>query len=289
MLRIAPILFVLLWSTGWIVARAIVPYADPLTFLAARFALACLVLVVVALAAGAAWPRKPSQWGHMAVSGVFAVAFYFAGVWWAVAHGVPAGISGLIATLQPLLTALLAPLVLREQISGRQWVGIALSTVGIMLVLLPKLATIAPEQLDEVRIALIFNAIGMVAFTLASLHQKRYLPTVDLRVLTPVQLFFGTLAVLPFAYMLEPMRLEWNATTITVMAWSVIVLSICAGGLYLMMIRNGAVSRVAALIYLVPLAVAVEAYLLFGETMTPVQLGGMLVTVVGVALAVKKG
>jgi drug/metabolite transporter (DMT)-like permease len=225
----------------------------------------------------------------MVLSGILAVAFYFAGVWYAVAHGVPAGVSGLIASIQPLLTAILASAFLGERVSRLQWIGIALSTAGIGLVLQPKLATVAPADMAEVSGALAFNVLGMITFTLASIHQKRFLAAVDLRALTPIQLLSGLAATLPFAILTEGLRLEWNPVTIGVMAWSVLVLSIGAGGLYLMMIRAGAVSKVAALIYLVPLAVAVEAYLLFGETMTGVQVAGMLVTTAGVALTLRRG
>jgi drug/metabolite transporter (DMT)-like permease len=288
LLRVAPAIFVFLWSTGWIVARAVAPYAEPLTFLSVRFALAAAVLLAFAWVSGARWPRTAAELAHMVLSGILAVAFYFAGVWYAVAHGVPAGVSGLIASIQPLLTAILASAFLGERVSRLQWIGIALSTAGIGLVLQPKLATVAPADMAEVSGALAFNVLGMITFTLASIHQKRFLAAVDLRALTPIQLLSGLAATLPFAILTEGLRLEWNPVTIGVMAWSVLVLSIGAGGLYLMMIRAGAVSKVAALIYLVPLAVAVEAYLLFGETMTGVQVAGMLVTTAGVALTLRR-
>jgi drug/metabolite transporter (DMT)-like permease len=288
-LRVAPFVFVFLWSTGWIVARAIAPYADPLTFLSARYALAALVLVAIGFFKGVRWPETTGEFAHMVLSGVLSVGFYFAGVWYAIAHGVPAGISGLIASVQPLLTAMLAPVFLNERIGWLQWAGIMVSTAGIALVLQPKLSVIAPGQLGEVSFALGVNVLGMVAFTLASIHQKKFLATSDLQALTPIQLLSGLAATLPIAILTEDLRLEWNLVTIGVMAWSVIVLSIGAGALYVMMIRAGAVSKVAALIYLVPLTVAVEAYLLFGETMTHVQIAGMLVTSAGVAMAVRKG
>ncbi len=288
LLRLAPVLFVFLWSTGWIVARAIAPYADPLTYLSVRYAVAALLLVAYAFASGARWPSTKAEFGHMLVSGVLGVAFYFAGVWYAIAHGVPAGVSGLIAAVQPLLTALLAPIFLNERTSLLQWIGIVLATVGLAVVLQPKLAGVAPADLAEVSFALAFNILGMVAFTFASIHQKKYLATCDLRALTPIQLLSGLAATLPVAILTEDMRLEWNWVTVAVLAWSVLALSIGAGALFLMLIRSGAVSRAASLIYLVPLVVAVEAYVLFGETLTLVQMAGMAITIAGVALAVRR-
>jgi drug/metabolite transporter (DMT)-like permease len=288
MLRVAPWLFVFLWSTGWIVARAIAPFAEPLTFLSVRYALAIVVLLIFAAVFRAPWPTDGTLYAHMALSGVLAVGFYFGGVWYAVANGVPAGVSGLIAAIQPLLTALLAPWFLGERISRTQWAGIALSTIGIALVLQPKLSAVAPADLGAVWVALGLNVLGMVTFTLASIHQKRVLSSVDLRILSPLQIISGLIVTLPVMFLTETLRLEWNPVTVAAMAWSVIVLSIGATALYLMMIRAGAVSKVAALIYLVPLVVAVEAFLLFGETMTTVQMAGMVVTSIGVALAVRR-
>ena len=288
LLRIAPALFVFLWSTGWIVARAVAPYADPLTFLCVRYASAAVILLAFAFASGARWPATTSEFGHMLVSGVFSVGFYFAGVWYAIAHGVPAGVSGLIAAVQPLLTALLAPMFLNERISWMQWIGIALATGGIALVLQPKLAGVAPADLAEVSFAVGINILGMVTFTFASIHQKKFLATCDLRALTPIQLLSALAVTLPLAILTEDLRLEWNWITLAVLAWSVIALSIGAGALFLMLIRSGAVSKAASLIYLVPLMVAVEAYFLFGETMTLVQMAGMSITVAGVALAVRR-
>jgi drug/metabolite transporter (DMT)-like permease len=289
LLRVAPVIFVFLWSTGWIVARAIAPYADPLTFLCVRYALAATLLVGVAFATGVRWPASLGEFGHMVLSGILGIGFYFAGVWYAIAHGVPTGVSGLIASVQPLLTALLAPIFLNERISGLQWIGIALCTTGITLVLQPKLAGVAPADLAEVGGALALNILGMVMFTFASIHQKKFLATSDLQALTPIQVLSGLAATLPIAILTEDLRLEWNLVTIAVMAWSVLILSIGAGGLYVMMIKAGAVSKVATLIYLVPLTVAVEAYLLFDETMSQMQVAGMVVTSVGVALAMRRG
>ena len=288
LLRLAPLVFVLLWSSGWIVARAIAPFADPLTFLSWRFALAATLLIGYAGVSGSRWPATLRDYAHALLSGVLSVGFYFGGVWYAIAQGVPAGVSGVIATIQPLLTALLAPIFLKERVTPTQWVGITLSTIGIALVLQPKLSGLSPSDLEHVSVALGFNALGMVAFTIASIHQKKYLGHIDIRALSAIQVSCGFIVTLPVAILTESLRLEWNAVTIAVMGWSVIVLSIGATVLYMSMIRAGAVSKVAALIYLVPLTVAIEAFLLFNETMTPAQVAGMLVTAAGVALVVRR-
>ena len=287
LLKIAPALFVLIWSTGWISARFAAPYADPLTFLSVRYTCAGVILAVLAVASGAVWPRGRAA-GHAAASGILLHAIYLGGVWWAIAHGLPAGISGLIAAVQPILTALLAPRFVGEHITKRQWLGIALGFSGIVLVLWPKLAGLSGAALQAQLRPLAINVIAMISVTFGTFYQKRFIQTGDLRTDTTLQ-YAGALAVtLPLAFLMEPMRIEWNTIMVLNLGWSVLALSIGAIGLLLLLIRRGAVSRAATLIYLVPPAVALEAFVLFGETMVPVQIVGMVITALGVALAVRR-
>jgi drug/metabolite transporter (DMT)-like permease len=288
LIRIAPALFVLIWSTGWISARAAAPYCDPLTFLTIRYTLAAIALAVFAVLAGATWPRRVADVGHGVVSGVLLHAIYLGGVWWAIAHGLPTGVSGVIAAVQPILTALLAPRLAGETISRTQWMGIGLGFAGIALVLQPKLAGMTTETLGAVTGPLLVNLVAMIAVTFGTFYQKRFIPTGDLRTMTFLQYVGAALVTLPVAFLLEPMRMTWNVPVILTMAWAVLGLSIGAILLWLMLIRRGAVSRAAALVYLVPPTVAFEAFILFGESLQPLQLVGMAVTASGVALAVRK-
>jgi drug/metabolite transporter (DMT)-like permease len=288
MLRLAPAMFVFLWSTGWIAARAAAPYADPLTFLAARYTLAGIAMAALCVVMGAAWPRGGSAVGHSLVSGVLLHAGYLGPVWYAVAQGVPAGISGVLAASQPLLTALFAGALIGETITRRQWAGIGVGFAGILLVLAPKVALAASTDLTALRWPLFVNALGMVSVTLGTFYQKRFLPTGDLRTMAAWQYVGAAAATAPAAFLLEPMRLEWTWQSTLTMAWAVIAISLGAILLLLWLIRNGAVSRAATLIYLVPPAVVIEAWLLFGETVSPLQIVGVIVTVAGVALAVRR-
>jgi drug/metabolite transporter (DMT)-like permease len=288
MLLLAPGLFVLLWSTGWISARYIVGVVEPLTFLLWRYGLSALVLMVLVQATSAGWPRNRRELGHMLVSGVLIQALYLGSVWWAVAHGVPAGLSGLIAALQPIFTALLAPAILGEVITRRQWGGIALALAGIALVLSPKLTGLTTAALRLAALPIAINVIGMLSVTLGTFYQKRFIPTAHLLTSTAFQNVGALAATLPLALLTETLTMRWTPTTVAVMAWSVVGLSIGANVLFFWIIRRGAVSRAASLIYLMPPAVAVEAYLLFGEHLSALQVGGLVVTVIGVALTLKR-
>jgi drug/metabolite transporter (DMT)-like permease len=287
LLRSAPLTFVLVWSTGWIAARYAAPYADPLTFLSVRFALAGLVVILLSVAAGARWPATPRDAMHAMMSGVLLHALYLGGVWWAVRHGLSAGLSGLVAALQPIMTAVLAPALVGERIRAGQWLGMILGFAGIALVLSPKLT--GTVDLEAASVPILVNVVAMLAVTLGTFYQKRWIPTGDLRTVTALQYVGALIATVPLALLLEPLQITWNTTVILTMAWSVLGLSIGGIGLLLLLIRRGAVSRAAALIYLVPPAVAIEAYFLFGETMTLVQVGGMVLTAAGVALATRRG
>jgi drug/metabolite transporter (DMT)-like permease len=285
---LAPAIFVLLWSTGWISARYIVGVVEPLTFLVWRFGLSALVLILLLRIAGVAWPSSRRELGHMLVAGVMIQAMYLGSVWWAVAHGVPAGLSGLIAALQPIFTALLAPSLAGEHISRRQWGGIALCLAGIGLVLSPKLIGLTPGTLDQAALPIAINIGGMLAVSLGAFYQKRFIPTANLLTSTAFQNVGGCLAILPVAAATETLTMRWTPVTSTVMAWSIVGLSIGATTLFFWMMRRGAVTRATSLIYLVPPTVAVQAYLLFGEHMTPTQIAGLIITVVGVALTQKR-
>jgi len=283
--RIAPALFVLIWSTGWISARYAAEDADPLTFLSLRYAFAGAALTAFALAAGASWPRTARAWGHALVSGVLLHAIYLGGVWWAIRHGLPASISGLLAAIQPILTAILAPRLIGEPITARQWAGVLIGLGGLAAVLAPKLAGLEASAVAAALGPLAINAVAMISATLGAFYQKRYLASGDLRTMTVAQYLGALLATLPVAVLVEPMRIVWTPTIVATMAWSVLALSIGAISLLLLLIRHGAVARSAALIYLVPPTVAVEAFLLFGERLAPVQIAGATLAVLGVALA----
>lgn len=284
-LSAAPALFVFLWSTGWISAKYAAAHADPLWFLTIRFACAGVAIAAFAAAVGAPWPRGRTAWLHGIVSGVLIHGAYLAGVWWAVKHGLPAGMSGLLAALQPLLTALLAPYLVGEAITPRQWAGVGVGFAGVLLVLSPKLGAALGGDAGPLWTPLLVNIVGMLAVTAGSFYQKRFVASADLRTITSVQYLGALIVVAPLALALEPLRFDHSHEAYLVLLWSVLVLSVFGIAIMLMMINRGEVTRVSALIYLVPSTVALLAWLLFGETLDRVQLCGMLLTAVGVYLA----
>ena len=283
--RATPVLFVFIWSTGWIAAGYAALYADPLAFLTVRHALATVALLALAFILRSPWPSDLKGCLHAIFAGVLLNGVYLAGVWWAVRHGVPAGLSGVIAALQPILTAAFAPALLGEHVSRQQWIGISLGFIGLCIASAPRLAGLDQTAIMAAAIPLIINALAMLSATLGTIYQKRFASGGDVVSVTSLQFLGAFLITLPMAMALEPMRIEWNTTTILTMLWSVVVLSIGGVSMLVFMIRRGAVSKVATLIYLVPPVTALMAYVTLGETMTVVQIAGLALTVAGVRLA----
>lgn len=290
LLFLFPALFVLIWSTGWIVAKYASPYAEPLSFLTVRYAAAGVLLAVFCFVIGAKWPGR-SVFLHAVASGIFLHAIYLGGIWWVLDQQMPSTLSGIMAALQPLMTAFLAGAIIGERLTARQWLGLTLGFVSLMLVLAPKLAADLEQTLgnEEGWTLLIgVNFIAMLSVTLGTIYQKRYLQTGDLRAITTLQYLGAFLATLPMALYLESFEFTWSPQFFGAMAWSVIGLSFGAIGLLVILIREGEVSRAATLIYLIPPTIAVQAFFLFDERLSPVELGGMALTVFGVYLVSKK-
>ncbi len=278
--RLAPPLFVLIWATGFIVARIVAPYAEPLTFLLVRYVLAILVLGAIVAAARAPWPRTGRDWANALVAGIMLHGLYLGGVFWSVKHGLPAGISALVAGLQPLATGMLAGPLLRERVSPRRWAGIGIGFIGASLVVAPKLGDggVPPA-------ALLVCLGGMLSITFGTIWQKRTGSALDLRVNAFVQYLGAAAVTLPMVLLTEQGRIEWTPPLLGALAWAVLGLSIGAIGLLLYLIRQGAVVGVATLLYLVPPVAALMAFGLFGESLSPIQLVGMACAALGVAVA----
>ncbi len=281
-LTLMPALFVLLWSTGFIVAKYAAPHAPPLTFLLWRYAAVVLVLLPVIAATGAPWPRSAAAWLHAAVVGVLLQATYLGGVWWAISEGMPAGASALIVGLQPLLTAFFAGAV-GERATARQWLGLLLGFGGVALVLSDRLT------LQGVGLApLVVNVIALGGITAGTLYQKRFGVGVDLRTASAIQFGASFLVTAPFVLASGKWQVGFVPEFWLALAWSVLVLSLAAMALLLTMIRRGRATEVASLMYLTPPATALLAWALFGEALGPRAWAGVLVAMCGVALVMRR-
>ncbi len=278
-LRAMPLVFVLIWSTGFIVARYGMPLAPPFKFLATRFALSLACFGLWVYLAKVPAPSSRAQWLHLAATGVLMHAVYLGGVWAAVKLGMGSGLSALIVGLQPVLTALwLAGT--GSRIAARQWAGLALGCVGLMLVVSTKLGYGEATGLN-----LSVAVLALLGITMGTLYQKRFVAPCDVRTANAVQLAAALLVTLPLACM-EQEAMQWGAQLGWAMAWSVLGLTLGGSSLLYLLIARGAATMVTSLLYLVPPTTALMAWALFGEAITAVTLLGTALTALAVWLVV---
>ncbi|HZY16742.1 MAG TPA: DMT family transporter [Ramlibacter sp.] len=287
LVRAMPAVFVVIWSTGFIVARYGMPHAPPMKFLAMRYALSVLAFLAWAGLARAAWPRGRTQWAHLALTGVLMHGIYLGGVWAAVKAGMGAGLAALLVGLQPVLTAI--------WISGRggtvavrQWAGLALGLAGLVLVVWEKLG------LGEVNaLNLLYTLIALLGITVGTLYQKHFVAPCDVRTANLVQLAAALAVTAPLA-LLETERMAWvlpggglNGELAGAIAWSVLGLTLGGSSLLYLLIQKGAATSVTSLMYLVPPTTAVMAWVLFSEPLSIAVVAGLALTAAGVSLVVR--
>jgi drug/metabolite transporter (DMT)-like permease len=277
--RLVPLLFVLLWSTGFLGAKFGLPHAAPLAFLLARYALVIALMTSLALVLRAPWPEDWRHWLHIGVSGLLVHALYLGGVFIAIGSGLPAGITSLIVGLQPLLTATVAGWLLGETIFPRQWFGLAVGFAGVSLVLSNKLG--AGFGFDALWPAF----AALLGITAGTLYQKRFCPHFDWRTGAVAQFLPTALVTAAVVFAQGDLRIDWTGEFVFALAWLVFVLSIGAISLLNWLIRHGSAINVASLFYLTPPTTALLAWLIFGETLTGLALVGMALAVWGVYLS----
>ena len=281
-----PLLFVLLWSTGFLGAKFGLPYAEPLTFLSTRYVLVIGLMVLIALAMRAPWPRDWRQVFHIGVTGLLVQATYLGGVFMAIHLGLPAGVTALVVGLQPLLTAVGAGWLLGERVSRTQWLGLALGFIGVALVITGKSAEEGTDM-PQIGTMLLPALVALIGITLGTLYQKRYCPGFDLRTGSVIQFVPSLIITAAIASQTETMHIDWSGEFVFALLWLVIVLSLGAISLLNLLIRSGSAVNVASLFYLTPPTTALLAWFLFGETLTGIAFVGMAVAVAGVWLARK--
>ena len=270
-------IFIIIWSSGFIVSRLGMPFSEPMTFLFLRFSGVCVLMLPIILWKKIPWPSL-QQIVHIAVAGSLLQFGYLAGVWISVRAGMPAGLSALIVGLQPILTALLAYFV-AEKINSRQWLGLFLGLIGVVLVLSAKLNTHGVTMSN-----ILWNVFALISITAGTIYQKKYCPSFDLRIGSFIQFmtsaFISGLAAIAF----ETRVVQWSNEMIGALVWSIFFISIGAISLLFVLIRRGNATKVSSIMYLTPPTTAVLAWIFFKEPLTPIIVIGTIVTSLGVLL-----
>ncbi len=282
-IALAPVLFVLLWSTGFIGARYGLPYIEPLTFLAVRMVFVVLILGGIALVLRVRWPNT-RETGHSLAAGLMVHGLYLGGVFTAISQGVPAGISALIPGLQPILTSTIANRFMGETVTRTQWFGLVLGLAGVALVLHDRtmLATATP-------LGWVASVLSLIGITLGALYQKRFCGNIDWRTGNLVQYIGAGVVFALGSFAFETRVIHWSGELMFAIAWLVIVLSLAAVGLMYWLIRRSAATGFASLFYLVPVVTALMAYVLFDEKLDALSIAGMVICAAGVVIVNKGG
>ena len=291
LIRAMPAVFVVIWSTGFIVAKFGLPYAPPLTFLVLRYFFSIICFLIWIGLSRAPWPRGKNQWLHLAVTGVLMHAGYLGGVWIAVKGGMGSGLAALIVGLQPVLTALWVSWMASGSaakdsqsvaVTPRQWLGLALGLGGLLLVVSRKFGS----GHEVTVLTLAATVVALLSITAGTLYQKRFVQPTDVRSANAVQLVAALVVTLPLT-LLEHEAIAWNPSFIGAMAWSVLALTVGGSSLLYLLIQRGAATAVTSLLYLVPPTTALMAWLLFDELITTSTVLGTALTAIGVSLVVR--
>ena len=277
----APVLFVLLWSTGYVGAKFGLPYAEPFTFLSIRLLLAMLALFALAVILRERLPDR-AQAFHATIAGLLLHAGYLGGVFFGIKLGVPAGLSAIIVNLQPVLTSSLAARALGEDVGARQWLGFACGFVGVMFAIAEKMTGFNQVPAP----AVIVCVVALLSSTVGTVYQKRFGSSTPLITGTLVQYLASSVVFVTIAFTFETRIVQWTTPFVLTLAWFVGPISLGAILLLLWMIRHGSATRVSSLFYLVPPLTALEAYFLFGERLGWTALVGLILTMIAVALIV---
>ena len=277
-----PATFVFLWSSGFVGAKYGLPYVEPFTFLGVRFVAVVALMLMICLVTRAPWPKDWISFIHYAICGLLVQATYLGGVFTSIDHGLPAGISALIPGLNPVLTAFFARYVLDEKLSARQWFGVALGFVGVVLVVANKLSLSG-----DLVAGMLLSGVSLIGITGGTLYQKKYCGPMDLRSGSVIQFSASAIVVWALAFAFETREIQWSNELFFALFWLVFVMSIGAISLLMLLIRKGAATKVGSLFYLVPPVTAVMGFLMFGETLGVTELVGFAATVAGVALVTR--
>jgi drug/metabolite transporter (DMT)-like permease len=269
--------FILIWSSGFIVAHFGMPYCEPMTYLSMRFIGVCVLMLPIIVWKKIAWPNQ-KMIIHIAIAGSLMQFGYLAGVWISVRAGMPSGLSALIVGLQPILTGLFAYLI-AERTTKRQWVGLFFGLLGVVLVLFAKLHT------DGVTINnVLWNVFALISITFGTIYQKKYCPNFDLRIGSLIQFAASAIISLVAALLFETQEIEWSNEMIGSLIWSILFISIGAMSLLFILIRRGNATKVSSMMYLTPPTTAILAWFIFNEPLTPLIILGTIVTSLGVLL-----
>ena len=282
LLRLAPAIFLLFWSGGFAAGKVGVASTGPFTFLALRYVLVILILLPLLVLLRAPLPESPSAWAHLAVVGFLIQGVYFTLGYVALAMDISSGAVALIVSMQPILVGLLAPKTTGERVGRWTWLGLLCGLVGAALVIF------ARSNVEAVPGPGVLAALGALGgMTMGTLYEKRFGISQHPVTANVVQYAAGLAATLPLALLLEDRAITWTWPFALALAYLIVCNSLIALTLLLLLVRQGEVSRVSALFFLVPPVAALIGWIALGEEMPPLAWLGFALAAAGVAIATR--
>lgn len=281
---IMPLVFVALYGSGFVGAKMGLPYAEPLTFLAWRFAISAMLLTIISLCTHAMWPRSIKEIVHMAIAGLLMVGVFSAGTFIAIYLGISPALAALIIALQPILVAIGANLILGEKTFLRQWLGFILGLLGVGLVVSHKL-TFNHTHI----VGILMSVLSLLGLSLGNLYQKRFCSHMNIFTGGIIHSLSAGIASFIGAFIFETMKINWTGQFVFALTWMSVVVSIGALSLLYLLIRHAEVSRVASIFYLVPVSAAIASYFIYHETIDLFGVVGIIIIALGIALVNIRG
>ncbi|RDI37591.1 DMT family transporter [Aquicella lusitana] len=272
-------LFIILYGSGFVGAKLGFPYAKPLSFLVVRFALTSFLLLLVALWMRSKWPSSWKETLHIGVSGIFLVCFFSVGTWVSMDMGVPPAISALITALQPIAVTVASYFVFNKKVAGKQWLGLILGLMGVGLVVGENAVFDA-----QYSVGILMSFLGLLGLTVGNLYQKRFCASMNIFTGGVIQSAVSGLLCLLLALSFDSLHVTWSGQFLFALGWMSVVISLGATSFLYILLRKGESHKVASLFYLIPAVTAVISYLVFKTTLDAVQITGMMLAAVGVAL-----
>ena len=287
--KLIPWVFVWIWSTGFIAAKYGLPYAEPFTLLSFRFVITLFFLLILIIYKKSPWPETRLDFFHLLIAGVLIHGVYLGGVFQALKWGMPAGLGAMVIGLQPIGMALVAGVLLKEEVSKKQWTGLIMGLVGLYLVLFDSLDLTEQIAFDGFPIWAVFAVIiSLFAISIGTIYQKRFCSNMNLYSGAWVQYFSASILCILIVLFFENGEVSWSRTFILAMTWQVLGLSIGAILLLMTMIKKDALASVGSYFYLVAPLVAIQAWFLFEETIGLSALAGVVLISFGVAITTSK-
>lgn len=282
--RYAPGIFVVIWASGFVVAKYAFKNSDVIFFLSVRLFIAAGILALITKALGESLKLSRSDLVASLAIGISLHAIYLGGVWEAIAQGSPSGIASVVTSLQPVLVSLIAVRIIGEKLTRNQVLGLLLGFAGVVLVLAPAFSKAG--DMTVLALALLITALS--GSTSATLLQKKIGKSIPLLAGTTYQFLIAAIVLGAYSLVTGKTSINWNVESTLAMAWAVVVTSLIAVLLLLWMLTKGSTARVSSLLYLVPPMTAIQAFILFGEKLTPQAIIGIAMTALGVALVQKR-